>query len=220
MHSKEKKEILKTAKMLKESNLLSGTNGNISLRSSDNVFVITSSGSALGFLEDDEIVSIDKDGNLLEETANKPSSEKFLHLEIYDKRNDINAIIHLHCVYLTSFAVCHKALDEAILAENIAYFPNGIQVAQYKTPSSIELAKEVCKLFSEGSNACLMANHGAIFGAKTLKEAFLLSQTAENIAQIYIYSKLLGNHKLLSSAQISEIKTIFSKRRFDILSTK
>ncbi len=71
----------------------------------------------------------------------KPSSEKLMHLEIYKKRPDIKAVIHIHCPYTTSFAVCHKEMNEPILPEFIYNFGT-VPSAKYALPSSMELAQE------------------------------------------------------------------------------
>ena len=70
--------------------------------------LITTSGSANEFLEYDELVLIDFEGNLVEGNK-KPSSEKMLHIEYYKQRPEINYILHMHSPYLSTFAACKKA---------------------------------------------------------------------------------------------------------------
>ena len=78
-----KKEITEYGKLAGIKGYTPGISGNISARFGENV-VITSSGSANGYLEDNEFSVIDFDGNYVSENS-KPSSEKFLHLEFYKK---------------------------------------------------------------------------------------------------------------------------------------
>lgn len=67
-----------------------------------------------------DIVYTNFDGKSLE-TGKKPSSEKFLHIGIYNLRPDINFILHVHSPYLSSFASSGRDLMEPIMAENVFY---------------------------------------------------------------------------------------------------
>ena len=95
------KDIIKFGKLLYDKDLTSATSGNISCKCGDKIF-ITSTGSALGLLQDDDVVEIDFNGNEIK-NGKKASSEKFLHIEIYKMRSDVNAIIHCHSPFSTAF---------------------------------------------------------------------------------------------------------------------
>ena len=196
-----KQQIIKYGKKLGEKNMSPGTSGNISARFGENV-LITASGSYLGDMSVDEIVLIDKNANVVEGDK-KASSEKNLHNKIYELRPDINAIIHCHSPYVSSFAVCHKPLSKPLISENVFYFGE-IPVADYGLPGSEKLVENTAKYFAK-HNAVLMANHGIIIGAKDVKTAYYLMETAETFAQIYINSLIIGGAKELSKHDIQEI---------------
>lgn len=193
--------IIKYGKKLYEKNMSPATSGNISARYEENA-LITASGTCLGDLEKEDIVLIDKNSKVLE-GEKKASSEKNLHNKIYELRPDINAIIHCHSPYTSAFAVCHIPLSKPIISENVFYFGE-IPVADYALPGSEKLVDNTAKYFLQ-HNAVLLANHGIIIGAKNLKEAYYLTETAETFAQIYINSMILGGAKELSEKQIKEI---------------
>lgn len=199
--SEAKKEIIKTGEKLGRKNMSPGTSGNISLRLGENI-LITASGTCLYELEENEIVLMDRNGNLLE-GSRKPSSEKHLHTKIYQMRPDINAIVHCHAPYVSTFAVCHKPLSRPIISENVFYFGE-IPVAKYAMPSSNELVENTAKFFVM-HDAVLMANHGIIVGGKNLREAYFKSETAEIYAQIYLQSLILGSPVDLEKRHIEEI---------------
>ena len=138
------KEIIKYGKLCGEKNFTPGYSGNISARYKKGL-LITTSGSSNGYLKPQEIVYTDFEGNSLEK-GKKPSSEKFLHIEIYKQRPDINYIIHVHAPYLSSFASASKDLMEPIMAENVFYF-GGIPLAEYALPSTRELVDNTIKFF-------------------------------------------------------------------------
>lgn len=199
-----KKELIYYGKLAGEKNFTPGYSGNLSARFEDKI-LITSSGSANGYLSEDELVLMDFDGNLIEGNK-KPSSEKMLHAEFYKQRPDVNYIIHVHSPYLSSFACCHIALDEPIMAENVFYFGQ-IPLAQYALPSSLDLVEKTAKYFKD-YDAVLMANHGFIVGDKTIKDAFLKLELAESYAQVVFNTKMMGGAVMFSEKEVEEINSL------------
>lgn len=201
MLSKEVKKIIEYGKLCGEKNYTPGYSGNISARYKDGM-LITTSGSSNGYLSENEIVYTNFEGKSLEE-GKKPSSEKFLHIEIYKQRPDINYIIHVHAPYLSSFASAGKDLMAPIMAENVFYF-GGIPLADYALPSTMELVENTVKFFDK-FDAVLMANHGFVVASKTIEDAYMKLELAESYAQVVLNTYLLGGAKLLSNSQAEEI---------------
>ena len=199
-----KQNIIKYGKLAGEKNLTPGVSGNISARCGENI-LITSSGSANGFLSEDDFVLIDFDGNVVE-GSKKPSSEKMLHVEFYKMRPDINYILHVHSPYLSSFASSGKALDEPVMAENVFYFGE-IPLAEYGLPSSNDLVEKTAKYFKD-YDAVLMANHGFVAGDSDIRGAYLKLELAESYAQVVFNAKMLGGAVLLNDKQVEEINML------------
>ncbi len=195
------KKIIKYGKMCGEKNFTPGYSGNISARYK-NGLLITTSGSSNSYLTDKEIVYTDFNGKSLE-FKKKPSSEKFLHIEIYKRRPEINYIIHVHAPYLSSFASSGKDLMEPIMAENVFYF-GGIPLAKYALPSSMDLVNNTVKYF-DNYDAVLMENHGFIVASKSIEDAYMKLELAESYAQVVVNTIVLGGPKLLSDNDVSKI---------------
>lgn len=194
-------QIIKIGRVLGEKNYTPGYSGNISARIDDTV-LITVSGSANGHLKDSDFALMDFEGKSL--IPNKrPSSEKKLHIEFYKQRPDINFIIHVHSPYLSSFASARKDLLAPVMAENVYYF-KGIPLAEYGLPSSDVLVENTAKYFKE-YDCVLMANHGVIIGSKTLKDAYLKLELAEQYAQVVLNTYILGGPKPLTEAETQDI---------------
>lgn len=202
-----KQEIIRYGKLAEEKNLTPGISGNMSARFGDKI-LITSSGSANGYLSEDDFAVIDFEGNVVEGTK-KPSSEKLVHTAFYKMREDVNYILHMHSPFLSSFASAGLALDEPIMAENVFYFGQ-IPLAEYGLPSSVDLAEKTSKYFNE-YNAVLMANHGFIVGDKTIEDAFYKLVLAESYAQVVLNTRLLDGAKLLTDEQVKEIYKLRTK---------
>ena len=207
MLEKLKSELIEYGKLAGIKNFTPGYSGNFSARYGDKI-LITSSGSANGYLSEDELVLMDFDGNLVEGNK-KPSSEKMLHVEFYKQRPDVNYIIHVHSPYLSSFACCHIPLDEPVMAENVFYFGQ-IPLAEYGLPSSYDLVEKTAKYFKD-YDAVLMANHGFIVGDKTIKDAFLKLELAESYAQVVFNTKMMGGAVLFTDKEVAEINSLKKK---------
>ena len=195
------KKIIEYGRLCGLKNFSPGYSGNISARYK-NGLLITASGSSNGYLKPSQIVFTDFDGNSLEK-GKKPSSEKFLHIEIYKQRPDINYIIHVHAPYLSSFASSGQDLMKPVMAENVFYF-GGIPLAEYALPSTRQLVDNTIKFFDK-YDAVLMANHGFVVGAKTIEDAYLKLELAESYAQVVLNSHVLGGAKYLTPDEEQEI---------------
>ncbi len=202
-----KEDIIKYGSLAGVKNYTPGISGNISARFGDN-FVITSSGSANGYLEDCDFSVIDNNGNFLSGNP-KPSSEKFLHLAFYKKRDDVNYIMHVHSPYLTAFASAGVALDEAVSPE-IVYCFSKIPLAQYAIPGSDELVQKT-SLYFDKYDVVLMQNHGIIVGGSSMKDAYLKLELVEEYAKSIICAKILGGAKILSDEEVEKINLLKQK---------
>lgn len=199
-----KNEIIKYGDIIDSKNFSPGTSGNISVRHGEKI-LITVSNSSNGDLAYEDLVLIDFDGN--EHGSNKKaSSEKMLHVEFYKKRPDINAIIHVHPPFLSSFAAAGKNLEAPVMAENVYYFGK-IPLANYALPSSMELVNNTAKYFDK-YNAVLMANHGFIVGDVDIQQAYLKLELAESYAQVVLNATLLGGPILLSEKEVKKIQAL------------
>lgn len=194
------------SKRIYNAGLSPATSGNVSVLDIDNNILITTSGSALADISENEIVKIDFRGLPLEENK-KPSCEKFMHIKIYQNRPDIKAIIHSHSPIITAFAVSGFNINEDVIMPEFTLSFGKIPTSKYFMPSTLELADDVSELFKT-SNAVLMRNHGVIVGAKNLKEAFYALESIQAYCKTYLYSKVLGKIKTLSKKQIEELNSL------------
>lgn len=202
-------EIIKYGKLAGEKNYTPGISGNISARLDDSKVVITSSGSANGYLENAEFSVINFDGEYVSGNL-KPSSEKFLHLEFYKKRPDINYIFHVHSPYLTAFAAAGIPLEDAVSPE-IIYCFGKIPLAKYAIPGSEDLVQKTSIFFDE-YDIVLMENHGVIVGGSTIKQAYLNLELAEEYAKTLICAKFLGGAKILPEEEVEKIYLLRQKK--------
>ena len=198
------KKIVDYGKLCGSKNFTPGYSGNMSARYKDGM-LITASGASNGYLDKNDLVYTDFEGNSLDKNK-KPSSEKFLHIEIYKLRPDKNYIIHVQSPYLSSFASSGKDLMSPIMAENVFYF-GGIPLAEYALPSTMHLVENTIKYFDK-YDAVLMENHGFIVGSKTIKDAYMKLELAESYAQVVLNTEILGGAKILTEEETNAILSL------------
>lgn len=204
------RQIIEAGWRLIEANLTDGTSGNISIRCPDEaVILITPSARDYRLLTERDIVQIHlASGNV--EGRWKPSSEWRLHVNIYQTRSDVNAIIHFHPTWASAVAVAQKTIP--VLVDEAADI-GPIPTASYAPSGSEELAKNASQELAKGSNAVLLANHGAVAVARDLREAMRRALEVERLAKIYIGAQLLGGAHALDEAELIRSRKLMETYR-------
>lgn len=200
-----KKKLVEICHKVYERGFVAAYDGNISCRTSDNTVLITRSGVCKGEVKEKDIVEIDYNGNLLK-CKSKISTEHKIHLYAYQKRNDVNAVVHCHPVYSTAFALLGKGLVEHYLPEVLLTLGK-VPLCKYATPSTNQLPASL-EPHINYSWAMLLENHGAVTLGKTLDDAYYKMEKLEQAAKIIFLAKLLDKPRVLSRKNINDILRI------------
>ena len=194
-----RKELVEYGKRLVDSELTSGTGGNLSYFDSETGYMaITPSGLDFYKTKEEDIVILALDGTVIEGNRT-PSSEWVMHKRIYETRKDINAIIHGHTIYASVLACLREELPATHYM--IAVAGETVRVADYASFGSKELAENAAKGM-EDRNAVLLANHGIIGGSNNLRNAFNVIEEVEYCAKIYVIAKSIGNPIVLPEKEM------------------
>jgi len=184
-----------------------GTSGNLSVRFASGMFV-TPSGVTPDRLTPDLMVFVDGDGRAAEGSA-RPSSEWRMHMGLYQRRPDTNAIVHCHARYSTILACAHREIPPLHYMVAVSGGAS-VPVAPYATFGSEELAEGVVRTL-DGRFACLMANHGLIALGPKLAVAMAIAEEIEEQAAVYCGTLAIGGPKLLSATEMDGILTAFGQ---------
>lgn len=186
-----KKMIVDAGRRMYDIKLVAGTSGNISVRNpeKEDSYFITPSSIPYDKIKEDDIVEINSKGEPYIKGL-RPSSEWCMHVQIYEKYPNYNAIIHTHSTVATAFACNHQDIP-LILIEMKPYLGGDIKVAPFRPAGSVELG-EVILPYLKNRNSCLLANHGTVSCGVSLEDAFISAEYVEDAAKIYYYSKTSG----------------------------
>ncbi len=197
-----KNDLIYFSKLCSASGFVNAYDGNLSVRTRKNHILSTASKTNKGRIKETDLIKSDLKGKKLS-GKRELSTELKLHLYIYNKRKDINAVIHTHPVYITSFAATGKLLPRNILPEIYLQFGN-IPLAKYATPSTDEVAASIEPFVME-HNAIILSNHGLVAYGSTLEEAFIITEKLEQYAMICFNAKVLGGAKSINPLQLKKL---------------
>lgn len=200
-----KEKIIFGLKFLNEQKLNLASEGNISVRTEQGFFISPSALSP-NKIKAKDIVFIDQKGNI--NGSLKPSSEWKMHLLIYKKKQDINAIVHSHSVWASALSCIRERIPafHYMVAE---FGGDDILCAKYALFGSNKIAENVLDAL-KNRKGCLMENHGQITIGKTFEEAISLCESLEKISKQYSICKILGDCKLLKNHEMNEVISLFS----------
>jgi len=199
---KERKQIIAFGNKMLQAGLTTGSGGNLScFNRTENLIALTPSGIEYPDLRPEDIVVMDINGKIYDGKS-KPSSETGFHLALYEKRKDINAVVHTHSVYATTFACLNREIKAVHYL--IGFAGKKVPVAPYATYGSKQLALNITDTIQD-YNCILLANHGLISIGQDLLNAFNTAQEIELVARISYQAETIGKPVILSDQEMNKV---------------
>jgi L-fuculose-phosphate aldolase len=127
-----------------------------------------------------------------------------MHLRIYRRRPDVNAVVHAHPPTATGFAVAGEGFVDCVLPE-VVYQVGQVPLLPYATPGTEALADSF-EPYLATHDAFLLANHGATTVGPSLLLAHQRMESLEHAARILLTARLLGRVNALTGAQVDALE--------------
>ena len=205
-----KKLFVELGRRIWERNYVAANDGNMTIRLNDKEILTTPTGISKGFMTTDMIIKVDYDGKVISGNPKyRPSSEVLMHIDVYKERPDINAVVHAHPPFATSFAVAGIPLDKCVLPEAIIII-GAVPIAKYGLPSTDELPDNI-RPHIKNNDVILLENHGALTLGTDLLSAYHRMETLEHTANIVTKSIQLGNLGVLPENERDRLMTLRDK---------
>ena len=201
--TKHREDLKKVCNMAYKKGLLSGTEGNFSLRLNDNLILVTPRNSHKGLIEANDFVVVDINGNTVSNGKRQPTSELALHLEAYKKRPDVKAVAHAHPPTLVSFSVAGLDFNQPVIPEIIVLLGE-VPTVPYSEPGTDKLAK-LAGQYIEKHDAVILDHHGAVIVGENIFNAYNKLESLEHAAKIMHSAHLLGEIKNLDGPFVDEL---------------
>ena len=179
MGSDQEKETIRFwGSQLHRQGINSGQSGNISKKTGDKI-LITAHKSYLGFLDENDILVMDQTGIILEGDKD-PTSEKDLHLSIYEHFPQQQVIIHAHPPYTVHYFHHYDTLIPVTLEEQV--YLGKVGVVSQKAPTITDLRAVHRAL--EDNDIVVIKDHGVVAVGADFKYTFSLIEILETNARL------------------------------------
>ena len=195
-----REEIIATCQRMNAGGLNTGSAGNLSVRV-DGGFLITPSGIPYETMRPEQIVEMDMQGRYYGDFI--PSSEWRFHWDILKARPDIDVVLHSHATHSTILACCHLDIPPIHYMVGVSG-GSVVKCSGYAPFGTQELSVEALQALGP-RNACLLGNHGVVAVGKTPDSAFGVLAEVENLARIYIGTRMLGGGVVLTEPQMDVV---------------
>jgi L-fuculose-phosphate aldolase len=141
-----------------------------------------------------------------------PSSERLMHLTVYQHCPLAKAVVHAHPPTAIAWSIAHpewtelpnQAMSELILALG------NVPIAPYARPGTQAMGDVLIPLLKK-SRVIILARHGAIAWGESLEEATNGMERLEHSAEILWKAETLGGITKLSDEEIAVLKSMREK---------
>lgn len=198
----ERTSIVEYGRRLKHQNPVRGTGGNLSIYNrSRGLLAVSPSSRDYDDITPEDVIVARLDGTVVE-GAGRPSTELRMHSLLYERRDDIHAVVHAHTPSASALSCMRRDLPP-IYYLTMAAGPR-VRCAPYALAGSAELAENAFRAM-EGNYAALLSNHGLIAGGPTLAYAWYLVEEVDFAADLYLRTLPAGGPVPLSEAEAEQM---------------
>jgi L-ribulose-5-phosphate 4-epimerase len=196
-----KEKVFKANLDLVSNGLVIHTWGNVSAKDfKTGLIVIKPSGVSYGSMRSDDMVVIDREGNIAEGKY-RPSTDAPTHLFLYNTYESLGGVVHTHSSFATSWAQAGKAIPPFGTTHADHYYGE-VPCTRLLTDDEIEsdYEKNTGKVIAETLNsvnpllvpAVLVNSHGPFCWGRDAEIAVYNAVALEEIAKMAFYTVVLG----------------------------
>jgi L-fuculose-phosphate aldolase len=203
-----KQDICEIGRRIYAKGFAAANDGNITVRIGENEVLCTPTLHCKGFLNPDDICTIDMKGNQIG-GRKKRSSEALLHLEIYKQRSDIKSVVHCHPPHATAFAIAREAIPQCVLPE-VEVFLGDVPITKYETPGGQAFAETILPFVSK-TNVIILANHGTVSFGEDVERAYWWTEILDAYCRMLMLARQLGPIHFFSEDKERELLSLKQK---------
>jgi L-fuculose-phosphate aldolase len=191
-----KQEILDYCLRSMQYGLNFNTQGNISLRvpGQENRFLITPTDLEYDRMTADDIVLVDENANVID-GRHEPSSEVTVHLAVYRRRPDVNAIVHTEPVFANVWGVIGEPIT-GTLVNMVIYTKGDVPIMPFALSNNTAFGDAMCDVMGD-RNAVVWANHGLLTVGDNLRDAFKTSVAVESAARVLVHARSVTSEPIV-----------------------
>ncbi|WWC85646.1 uncharacterized protein L201_000512 [Kwoniella dendrophila CBS 6074] len=192
-----------------------GVAGHITVRDAVNphAFWVNPYGVAFDLMTVSDLLLIDHDGNILENTGKPGDGQIYnaagfaIHGAVHARRPDIHAAAHSHTTFGRAFSVLGRNVD--IASHDAAQFADTVKL--YGNFGGIVLDDEegirICEALGPHGKGVILQNHGILSAAQSVDAAVAYFVRLEQLCESQLMSDALGNP---TSINQNDIEAVFA----------
>ena len=218
MHEELKADLSKAHHILYMEGLAEDTyRGHITARTDDGHVYIKA--WAVGFAEvgPENLVRVDMEGRPVEKPG-RLHSELPIHLEIYRRKPETMAVVHVHPHHATMLSALWTGALR-VVTQNGMHFADGVPFYDsIELVNSTERGEQLAATM-EDKLVVLMRNHGIVTAGRTLAEAIILAIDFEKAAKEHLFSSLFGTTPSEVPVNIAKkmSNSIFTQQQYGLM---
>lgn len=195
--------ICEAGKRVWERGLVASNDGNISYRLDRDTVLATPTLMSKGFLDPDDLVLVDLEGNQKGGTQ-KSTSEIRMHLNVYRRRPDVRSVLHVHPPHVLAFALTGTPLPKCLMWE-VEILLGEVPFVPYETPGTWDFARTLDP-WLDYHDAFVLENHGAVTLGLDPFDAYYKMECVDQYCRVLLLAKDLGKEwKRLPPEKIEEV---------------
>lgn len=199
-------DIVRYGRYAHRKNLLAAADGNISYRHSDDEIWITPSGRSKAWLTPEELARITTKNEIL---TGSPSSERLMHLAIYNAVPEARAVFHAHPMTAIALSLARPdwtelptdSLPEVIIAAG------EIPIVPYARPGTQAMGDALLP-YLPTCRLLILARHGAVCWGESIEAAYNGIERLEQICTILTQTEMLGGARALPASEIIALQAL------------
>jgi L-fuculose-phosphate aldolase len=183
-------QVADVSRILWERGWVANHDGNVTARTDGNRFIATPTATSKRLVTERSLIEIDAKGQV--QGAGKVFGEIGLHLVVYERRRDVNCVVHAHPPNATAISAIAGAnpIDRPFIAEALVSLGPKIPRIAYAQPG--DAAKQALAPWCELVDAVILGNHGVIAWGADPEQALLRLELVEHLAKIAVAAAPLG----------------------------
>nr|MBA3392416.1 class II aldolase/adducin family protein [Deltaproteobacteria bacterium] len=183
-----RKQVAEVARFLHDKGWVANHDGNVTARDGTR-YIATPTATSKRLITDRGLIELDARGQV--QGSGKVFGEIGLHLAIYERRPDVNCIVHAHPPHATAISASRgNPIERPFIAEALVSLGPRIPKIPYAQPG--DAARSALAPWCELVDAVLLGNHGVFAWGADPEQALLRLELVEHLARIAIAAAPLG----------------------------
>lgn len=197
-------QVAAVARHLHDRDWVANHDGNVTAREPGTTgrYVATPTATSKRLVSDRGLIEVDGKGQVI--GHGRVFGEIGLHLTVYERRPDVNCVVHAHPPYATAISVSRgNPIEQPFIAEALVSLGPKIPKVPYAQPG--DAARAALAPWCELVDAVILANHGVLAWGADCEQALLRLELVEHLARIAVAAAHLGGIEPLPASAIQPL---------------